>query len=186
MRVTCINPWSRCKKVCSSTSIAWKWQSPRQKKHYLIWRLPESLVYDFLVAPEIFPCHSWDRECCAVNCCSTIDVATHSSVIWHYVDLLLHIWVACNTVICVSKEDSVFGILLDIWNIIIKIYTTIILPVVFVWVWNLVSHINPLNAELNPIRHLLALVGVRHIVHVSRIRVKERTQIERVFGLKRD
>jgi hypothetical protein len=33
--------------------------------------------------------------------------------------------------------------------------------------------INPLNAELNPIRHLLALVGARHIVHVSRIRVKE-------------
>ena len=33
--------------------------------------------------------------------------------------------------------------------------------------------INPLNAELNPIRHLLALVGARHIVHVSRVRVKE-------------
>ena len=32
---------------------------------------------------------------------------------------------------------------------------------------------NPLNAELNPIRHLLALVGARHIVHVSGIRVKE-------------
>ena len=32
--------------------------------------------------------------------------------------------------------------------------------------------INPLNAELNPIRHLLALVGAHHIVHVSRIRVK--------------
>ena len=31
---------------------------------------------------------------------------------------------------------------------------------------------NPLNAELNPIRHLLALVGARHIDHVSRIRVK--------------
>jgi hypothetical protein len=31
---------------------------------------------------------------------------------------------------------------------------------------------NPLNAELNPIRHLLALVGAHHIVHVSRIRVK--------------
>ena len=29
----------------------------------------------------------------------------------------------------------------------------------------------PLNAELNLIRHLLALVGARHIVHVSRIRV---------------
>ena len=31
---------------------------------------------------------------------------------------------------------------------------------------------NPLNAELNAIRHLLALVGARHIVYVSRIRVK--------------
>ena len=34
------------------------------------------------------------------------------------------------------------------------------------------SLFNPLNAELNPIRHLLALVGARHFVHVSRIRVK--------------
>jgi len=31
--------------------------------------------------------------------------------------------------------------------------------------------INPLNAELNPICHLLALLGVHHILHVSRIRV---------------
>ena len=31
--------------------------------------------------------------------------------------------------------------------------------------------LNPLNAELNPIRHLLALVGARHIVYISRIRV---------------
>ena len=30
--------------------------------------------------------------------------------------------------------------------------------------------LNPLNAELNPIRHLLALVGARHIVHVSGIK----------------
>ena len=33
--------------------------------------------------------------------------------------------------------------------------------------------VNPLNAELNPFRHLLALVGARHIVQVSRIRVKK-------------
>ena len=32
--------------------------------------------------------------------------------------------------------------------------------------------IDPLNAELNPIRHLLALVGARRIVHISKIRVK--------------
>jgi len=34
------------------------------------------------------------------------------------------------------------------------------------------DYINPLNAELNPICHLLALLGAHHILHVSRIRVK--------------
>jgi len=33
------------------------------------------------------------------------------------------------------------------------------------------DYINPLNAELNPIYHLLALLGSHHILHVSRIRV---------------
>ena len=32
--------------------------------------------------------------------------------------------------------------------------------------------LNPLNIELNPICHLLALLGARHILHISRIRVK--------------
>jgi hypothetical protein len=32
--------------------------------------------------------------------------------------------------------------------------------------------INPLNAELNPICHLMALLGAHHIFHVSKIRVK--------------
>ena len=31
---------------------------------------------------------------------------------------------------------------------------------------------NPLNTKLNPICHLLALLGAHHILHVSRIRVK--------------
>jgi len=34
-----------------------------------------------------------------------------------------------------------------------------------------IYEINPLNAELNPICHLLALLGAHHILHVSRIRV---------------
>jgi len=33
--------------------------------------------------------------------------------------------------------------------------------------------LNSLNAELNPICHLLALLGVHHFLHVSRIRVKD-------------
>jgi len=33
--------------------------------------------------------------------------------------------------------------------------------------------LNPFNAQLNPICHLLALLGAHHILHVSRIRVKQ-------------
>jgi len=32
--------------------------------------------------------------------------------------------------------------------------------------------INPLNAQLNPICHLLTLLGAHHIFYVSRIKVK--------------
>ena len=35
------------------------------------------------------------------------------------------------------------------------------------------QHIEPLNAELNPICHLLTLLGAHHIFHVCRIRVKQ-------------
>ena len=33
--------------------------------------------------------------------------------------------------------------------------------------------INPLNAELNPICHLVALLGANHILHISRVRVNQ-------------
>ena len=39
-----------------------------------------------------------------------------------------------------------------------------------------VSCINTLNPELNPICHLLALLGAHHILHVSRIRAKIRNK----------
>ena len=35
--------------------------------------------------------------------------------------------------------------------------------------------LNPLNPELNPICHLLALLGVHHFLHLSRIKVKSLT-----------
>jgi hypothetical protein len=35
-----------------------------------------------------------------------------------------------------------------------------------------ISQNNPLNAKLNPIYHLLALLGVHHIFHIRRLRVK--------------
>ena len=41
----------------------------------------------------------------------------------------------------------------------------------FVIAYPVTQYINPLNAKLNPICHLLALLGVHHILHISRIRV---------------
>jgi hypothetical protein len=38
-----------------------------------------------------------------------------------------------------------------------------------------INNINPLNAKLNPICHLLALLGAHLIFHFSRIRVKTTT-----------
>jgi hypothetical protein len=35
--------------------------------------------------------------------------------------------------------------------------------------------LNPVNAELNPICYLLALLGAHHFLHVRRIRVKSLT-----------
>jgi len=39
----------------------------------------------------------------------------------------------------------------------------------------MVPFINPLNAELNPICYLLALLLAHHFLHVNRIRVKSLT-----------
>jgi len=41
--------------------------------------------------------------------------------------------------------------------------------------WLTVNIFNPLNAELNPICYLLALLGAHHFLRVSRIRVKSLT-----------
>jgi len=39
------------------------------------------------------------------------------------------------------------------------------------------ASINLSNTELNPICHLLVLLGAHHILHVSRIRVKEKLDV---------
>jgi hypothetical protein len=40
------------------------------------------------------------------------------------------------------------------------------------------AQINPLNAELNAICHLLALLGAHYILHVSRVRVNDGSVLE--------
>jgi hypothetical protein len=43
--------------------------------------------------------------------------------------------------------------------------------------------LNPLNTELNPICHLLALLGAHHILHVSRVRVKRKLELRKGWTL---
>jgi len=59
---------------------------------------------------------------------------------------------------------------MEVKNIVLNGPDTVLMSVFYTAVW--LALFNPLNAELNPICHLLALLGTHHILHVSRIRVK--------------
>jgi len=50
-------------------------------------------------------------------------------------------------------------------------------------VYCIASLFNPLNAKLNPICHLLALIGAHHIFYVSELRVKAFTVVLEVAGI---
>jgi len=54
-------------------------------------------------------------------------------------------------------------------------YSLVPLSVLRLFATGLGFSLNPLNAELNPICYLLALLGAYHFLHVSRIRVKSLT-----------
>jgi hypothetical protein len=45
-------------------------------------------------------------------------------------------------------------------------------PVLYIYIYIGRTVLNPLNAKLNPIFHLLALLGAHPILNVSKIRVK--------------
>ena len=51
---------------------------------------------------------------------------------------------------------------------------SLIFSIIYYWLL-IIFHLNPLNAELNPICYLPALLGAHHFLHVSRIRVKSLT-----------
>ena len=66
---------------------------------------------------------------------------------------------------------------LKCWDVFTVLYSVILqgchLNVDTLSVW----HINPLNAKLNPICHLLALLGAHHIFQISRVRVKSQVSV---------
>jgi hypothetical protein len=45
----------------------------------------------------------------------------------------------------------------------------------------LLSPFSPLNAQLTPICHLLSLLGAHHILHVTRIRVRDRSTTKNCY-----
>ena len=53
--------------------------------------------------------------------------------------------------------------------------------VVYYRLYPIISYVLCLNAELNPIFHLLVLLGAHHILHVSRVRVNSEVDIIHLF-----
>ena len=69
-----------------------------------------------------------------------------------------------STVQRMKKRDSSLRTFLNV-----PVNSSVLVPSIY---GNYCYKFNPSNAELNPICHLLALLGAHHILHVSRIRVK--------------
>jgi len=78
---------------------------------------------------------------------------------------------------CYCADHSQLSLGLTFINWCRLLYGTELFFVTFCILWpkNDLYCINPLNAELNPICHLLALLRVHHFLHVRRIRVKSLT-----------
>jgi hypothetical protein len=114
----------------------------------------------------------------------TWDDTRYSSALWvlqnrHYgtVDLL------CRRIVMLQSAVKVFITLyqiLRLMNVFIRLYFDQInfspqnshTRYFFKLHFNIIFPLNPLNAELNPICHLLALLGAHPALHVSRTRVK--------------
>ena len=68
---------------------------------------------------------------------------------------------------------SVLGLLSFMFKLLRWFIRAIRIRRIVSWLFFYLQYINPLNAELNPICYLLALLGAHHILHISRIRVNE-------------
>ena len=73
--------------------------------------------------------------------------------------------VSCTNCMVSSEMNFFSHTPVDIWTSEIpntNLYTIFYVPI----------RLNPSNAEINPLYHLLALLGTHHILHVSRVRIK--------------
>jgi len=98
------------------------------------------------------------------------DISVHGHDMFSAYSMASHILYIC----CVEFQTfrlincSIFSTLTDVFSEIIYQSINVGLSVK-------ILNINTLNPELNPIYHLLALLGAHHILHISRVRVKNYT-----------
>ena len=121
-----------------------------------------------------FPVVSWDTAAGISGCISSNNwnAEVRYFVMTAQPSLLLPLQIASTVLWTPAKWPSVNRFTLRSqgrWNIVSELYQ--------VWgriFWRF-QFVNPLNAELNPIYYLLALLEAHHFLHVSRIRVKSLT-----------
>jgi len=89
---------------------------------------------------------------------------------WYTDFLFVHInYIKLNSSTCFERVKFFLDICLAVHHSI----TFLLLPTLYTnFLFIHTNYINPLNAELNPICYLLALLGAHHFLHVSSIRVK--------------
>jgi len=111
-------------------------------------------------------------ECLDVNVTVVWDVTLcdllNVTVVWDVTLCdLLNVTVVWDVTLCDLLNVTV------VWDVTLcdLLNVTVVWDVTLCDLLNAVGSVNPLNAELNPICHLLALLGVHHFLHVSRIRI---------------
>jgi hypothetical protein len=116
---------------------------------------------------SVFMCFVWIWEQTAIISLYSIDCLVFitetnclltTTEISHQVNVDTYFYV----IYCTIFFDSNITIFIEVTITIAVKHTTLCLHI----------YINPLNAELNPICHLMALLGAHLIFHVSRIRVR--------------
>jgi hypothetical protein len=117
--------------------------------------------------------HIWTVQA-HLNCSGTSELFMHIWTVQAHLncsgtsELFRHIWTVRAHLNCSCTSE----LFMHVWTVQAHLNCSRTSEL-FRHIWTLyLQHLfNPLNVQLNPICHLLALLGAHHILHVSRIRV---------------
>jgi len=113
-------------------------------------------------------------------------ISDHSARVWNYLTSGLHLSFTVQDSIKCNVTFHKLHVFIPSFNpltLILLMWRTGWAPNhASKWQVEFNSVFKRLNAELNPICHLLALLGAHHILHISRIRVEKRRDASTQFG----